>query len=368
MKKKRGFSIKRNLLPALLAAAMVFTNVSGDLSAVWAAQTETVEFEIQGSDLVDSVREAIENSLPVTEDDLDFTDGAVDKFESIFLDTGKVYEVYPSLDGGTPDGDVRFFVRLPEDADDTYELTGDEEVIFLYINNGEETLRFTTNVLRNVGGEQKVKRTGKVSVKAYDEAFGEADHKESSRTAAQAKAQEPTTAGEDQNKDLTKQETGDAQETGAETLESHGSQNGDETAAEEQQEEGSETADEEQQEADEETAEEEQQEEGSETEAEDQSETDDETEAESQEEADSETEAEDQSEADDETEGEDRAEADSGHETEEQAETDGETEEEEQIKVGDETTAEEETGADDEIEEDQTDESKEEVSDIAEET
>ena len=177
MEGKRRFSVKRSLLSALLAAAMVITNVSGELSAVWAAQTETVEFEIQGSDLADEIREAVESGSPVTEDDLNFTEGAVDKFENLFFDTGKIYEVYPPLEGGDPygDGDVRFFVRLPEDADDTYELTGDEEVIFLYVNSGEETLRFTTNVWRTEDGDEKVESTEKISVKAYEEVFGEED-------------------------------------------------------------------------------------------------------------------------------------------------------------------------------------------------
>ena len=177
MEGKRRFSVKRSLLSALLAAAMVITNVSGELSAVWAAQTETVEFEIQGSDLADEIREAVESGSPVTEDDLNFTEGAVDKFENLFFDTGKIYEVYPPLEGGDPygDGDVRFFVRLPEDADDTYELTGDEEVIFLYVNSGEETLRFTTNVWRTEDGDKKVESTEKISVKAYEEVFGEED-------------------------------------------------------------------------------------------------------------------------------------------------------------------------------------------------
>ena len=127
MKRKRRFSVKKNLLPALLAAAMVFANVSGDLGAVMAAQTETIEFDIQGADLVSAIREAVESGSPVTKDDLDFTDGAVDRYESLFFGSGKVYEVYPLLDGGDPDGDVRIFVRVPEDADETYELTGDED-------------------------------------------------------------------------------------------------------------------------------------------------------------------------------------------------------------------------------------------------
>ena len=37
---------------------------------------------------------------------------------------------------------------LPEDADDMYLVTGDEEIIFLYVNNGEDTISCSTNITR----------------------------------------------------------------------------------------------------------------------------------------------------------------------------------------------------------------------------
>ena len=40
------------------------------------------------------------------------------------------------------DAELRVFVRLPEDADDMYMVTGDEEIIFLYVNNGKIRLAF----------------------------------------------------------------------------------------------------------------------------------------------------------------------------------------------------------------------------------
>lgn len=71
------------------------------------------------------------------------------------------------------DAELRVFVRLPEDADDMYMVTGDEEILFLYINNGDETIRCSTNITRMVDGVEKVKKTKSVSIRSYEAAFGD---------------------------------------------------------------------------------------------------------------------------------------------------------------------------------------------------
>ena len=53
------------------------------------------------------------------------------------------------------DAELRVFVRLPEDADDMYMVTGDEEIIFLYVNNGEDTVSFSTTIYDDEGGKLK---------------------------------------------------------------------------------------------------------------------------------------------------------------------------------------------------------------------
>lgn len=109
----------------------------------------------------------------MTADDLNFTNGAIEKFDALFFGEGKVYEVFPPVEGGDMDAEVRVFVRLPEDADDMYMVTGDEEVIFLYINNGEDTISCSTKIIRTVDGEEKVKSTKRITVKSYEDKFGE---------------------------------------------------------------------------------------------------------------------------------------------------------------------------------------------------
>ena len=54
-----------------------------------------------------------------------------------------------------------------------YMVTGDEEILFLYINNGDGTIRCSTNITRTVDGEEKVKKTKSVTIRSYESAFGD---------------------------------------------------------------------------------------------------------------------------------------------------------------------------------------------------
>ena len=167
------YSAQKRLLAFLLAAAMILTNVGSDLSVAFAGTSESVVFELTGSELVRAVEEAIASGNEVTREDLDFTNGKVEQFEKLFFGEGKLYEAYPEIDGGGIDSELRIFVRLPEDADDMYMVTGDEEILFLYINNGDGTIRCSTNITRTVDGEEKVKKTKSVTIRSYESAFGD---------------------------------------------------------------------------------------------------------------------------------------------------------------------------------------------------
>ena len=177
-KRPRVFQLKRyntqkRFLALMLAFAMIFTSVGADLNVAYAAEGNRVDFEIYGADLVEAINDAVETQSPVTADDLNFTNGAIEKFDALFFGEGKVYEVFPPVEGGDMDAEVRVFVRLPEDADDMYMVTGDEEVIFLYINNGEDTISCSTKIIHTVDGEEKVKSTKRITVKSYEDKFGE---------------------------------------------------------------------------------------------------------------------------------------------------------------------------------------------------
>ena len=175
MLKKSVYNMRKRLVALALAAAMVCTNVGADLNAAYAAtsSSESVTFEMTGSQLVTAIEEAIENGNVISPGDLDFTNGDIAKFESLFYGEGKVLEVYPDPDGGSMDAELRVFVRLPEDADDMYMVTGDEEIIFLYVNNGEDTISCSTNITRMENGVEKVKKTKRITVKSFEAAYGD---------------------------------------------------------------------------------------------------------------------------------------------------------------------------------------------------
>ena len=222
-----AYSAQKRFLAFVLTLAMIFTSVGTDLNVSYAAQGNKVDFEIYGSDLVNAINEAVESDNVVKPDSLEFTNGAIDKFETLFYGEGKVYEVYPQIDGGDLDAELRVFVRLPEDADDMYMVTGDEEVIFLYVNNGDETISCATRIIRSVDGEEKVKTTKRINVKSYEDKFGDEevdivskkDETVEETTAAEEKSQETvndtaseeTTPAEEKETEIT-DETAEATE------------------------------------------------------------------------------------------------------------------------------------------------------------
>ena len=168
------YSAQKRLLAFVLAAAMILTNVGADMNTALAAtSSESVTFSMSGSQLVKAIDEAIADGNEVTAGDLDFTNGKIAEFEKLFFGEGKIYEAFPDPDGGSMDAELRVFVRLPEDADDMYMVTGDEEIIFLYINNGEDTISCTTEITRMDDGTEKVKKTKRVTVKSYEAAYGD---------------------------------------------------------------------------------------------------------------------------------------------------------------------------------------------------
>lgn len=259
-----AYSAQKRFLAFVLTLALIFTSVGTDLNVSYAAQGNKVDFEIYGSDLVNAINEAVESDNVVKPDSLEFTNGAIDKFETLFYGEGKVYEVYPQIDGGDMDAELRVFVRLPEDADDMYMVTGDEEVIFLYVNNGDETISCATRIIRSVDGEEKVKTTKRINVKSYEDKFGDeevdivskkdetveettASEEKSHDTVNDTASEETTTAEEketeitDETAEATEKETTEAAEENTEAETEEASEAEKETEAETEKETAEET-------------------------------------------------------------------------------------------------------------------------------
>lgn len=195
-KKRTGkmVSLQKRFLAFMLAFAMIFTNVGTDLHVSFAASGNRVDFTIGGADLVDAIRQAIEDENVVSQDSLDFTDGATEKFEALFFGDGKVYEVYPDIQGDSMEAELRVFVKLPADADDTYMVTGEEEVYFLYVNNGEDTISCSTTVTRTENGKEKEKTIKRITIKSYEDKFGYEERNIISKPAETAPAEKSSEA------------------------------------------------------------------------------------------------------------------------------------------------------------------------------
>lgn len=171
---KSIYNSQKRIMAFLLSAAMILTNVGIGPDMSYGGTADQAAFEIRGADLVSAVEEAILNGHEVTAEDLDFTNGKTAEFENVFFNgKGAVYEVYPEIEGSSMEAELRVFVCLPQDADDMYMVTGDEEIILLYVNNGADTISCSTEITRIEDGQEKVKKTKRVTIRSYEDAFGD---------------------------------------------------------------------------------------------------------------------------------------------------------------------------------------------------
>lgn len=191
--KKTILDRTRQLLSVILTSAMVFTNVGAGLNTVYASDADTVEFTIDSSQLLTAVRDAIADSQEITAADMDFTNGKIDEFEDYFFGSGKLLEAFPETEGRSMDAELRVFIRVPEDADETYMVTGSEDVIFLYVNNGDNTIRCTTTIIKTEDGKEKVKKTRSITVKDFETAYGDEDINYLSKPSEQPETTVPET-------------------------------------------------------------------------------------------------------------------------------------------------------------------------------
>lgn len=192
------YSSQKKFLAFLLTAAMILSNIGTGLNVSYAGTADQITFQIRGADLVSAVEEAIHNGQEMSVEDLGFTNGKTAEFEKIFINEkgGPVYEIYPEMEGGGMEAELRMFVCLPADADDMYIVTGEEEIILLYVNNGEETISCTTEISRMDEGQEKVKKTKRVTIRSYEDAFGDEEVDIISRPAQETQTEETTISQE----------------------------------------------------------------------------------------------------------------------------------------------------------------------------
>ena len=140
----------------VLLFAIVFSNMSNPLLNVFAGQKKE-EFRIHADELQRAAEEALEEGN-IVEEPLDFytkDSSLLKEYEELFAADGTLYEIFPDYEREyyLDDIELRIFLRISPDADpDSYALTGEETLIFLYTNGGEETVAGRVNIDGYISG------------------------------------------------------------------------------------------------------------------------------------------------------------------------------------------------------------------------
>ena len=159
----RGKSRRRNpyqtwkrrasaMLAVLLTLSLVLGDISGLSRTVMAGQRSVKEeFRIHREAILKAAEEAIEKGEPLSQplaiaSDEEKTET---KYQELLPADGTVYEIFPETEQvqEVDSLELRVFIRLEEGADPaSYTLTGEEELIFLYVNGGGVTAEGRVNI------------------------------------------------------------------------------------------------------------------------------------------------------------------------------------------------------------------------------
>lgn len=142
----------RRALAFMLAFVVFFTNVGSNVSITLAANAVpaiTALFKLSGEDMLEAAQEAVDEGQIFDPSTLELTTKdatLMSKYERLFGD-GSVYEIFPDMeDGAVPAGtELRTFICVDE-MDEDYRITGDEQIIFLFINGSDQRVQFYADV------------------------------------------------------------------------------------------------------------------------------------------------------------------------------------------------------------------------------
>lgn len=147
---------RKRIIAFMLSVAMILTNVGSNLSIAFAAEDNTITavFLLEGRDIQEAVNEAVEGGEVFDPSELEITAKSASLVKSykklLGGDGNRVYEIFPTIEGeDIPDGAA---IRLFINADTN-------EVIFLFVNESDETIAYRANI----DGYQ----TGKVTVNPH---------------------------------------------------------------------------------------------------------------------------------------------------------------------------------------------------------
>lgn len=199
MKKVRG-KFRRSLAGflAFCVTATSFNTVSwADVGN--ALDTQNVTFIMSGEDLKESAQAAVDEGNTLDFDDLGITseENTSKEYKKLFED-GSVYEFMPSYDTDEDeiaDGALlRMFIQV-KDQKEGYQLTGNEKIIFLYMNDSEGTIKFRTDIDGYL--TEKVSVKGNTFLLEKEITVPSGKGKEENQTPGKGAAEEETTAAEE---------------------------------------------------------------------------------------------------------------------------------------------------------------------------
>ena len=171
---KLHYNLRQRLSAIILAMLMALFNIGFNLITMYGIENnDDITFSVYGTELVRSMQEAVSKGNKVRPENIEFTNGKIEEFQTLFFKNGNLYEVYPEFeeDGGL-NAELRIFVHLTEEdlENGTKLITGDEELIFLYLNHTDETITCQTEVIcRNREGKEQYKKFGRVTLQCYEE-------------------------------------------------------------------------------------------------------------------------------------------------------------------------------------------------------
>ncbi len=235
----------KRLAAFILSFAMIFANIGNSAAVAMAAEGNggRVEFQMSREDVWAAAKEAVRAGGGISAENFNFTQGDAEGVRALFaggrlfeITNGVKYEAYPDTEGA----ELRVFIRIPGDGDpENYQLTGEEKLVFMYMNSGEEAFRASVKIVGEESGEIVV-NTGEILVESWQEAFGESRKEEenlSGQTSAPAQGSQngagKEAAGSTDNAGSEETSAGEENAVGEETTVGAENMGGEETAARE---------------------------------------------------------------------------------------------------------------------------------------
>ena len=157
----------RRGLAGFLAFVLTMTsfNMVSWADVASAFDKENATFIMNGEDLRDSAQAAIDNEFNFEDLGADTSDRSLAKEYRKLFESGTVFEFSPSYDMDDEEyadgAELRMFIRV-DDAYEGYQITGDEDIIFLYINDSASRITFRSKI--DGYTTQKVKVKGNSSL------------------------------------------------------------------------------------------------------------------------------------------------------------------------------------------------------------